>query len=353
MAMFTGPTSWDTEPPYDPVAAKKSKEIDDWLRLERAKELRTSFKTLILSPDGPSFDTFRERLSRLCGDQLDLGENCKTEVSSFQLTRKESRKTMGGREPSILIYAIDPGENLSEEDALPTFKKALSHLLFTTRVLAVSNRCVVIVLVARGKLISKYAHQDNPEWDEWCNLFPTLRSGYSASFAVQTELSEAAKAEASPLHINFAFHDDGFDDASALSLLKKVMHHSHEILLKSLEDSVPEAVNNDDHTELPPPPPASSSASIEPLDETTKVFQSKKVFIKDLNPNYQPSKDVEHPKNDEKKVQMLWWDNIIFAFEVCLFIFAVLYPLPWPWIREVVTYYFKQFYAFLRLDEYY
>jgi len=260
---------------------------------------------------------------------------------------------MGGREPSILIYAIDPGENLSEENAVPTFKKALSHLLFTTRVLAVSNRCVVIVLVARGKLISKYAHPDNPEWDEWCNLFPTLRNGYSASFAVQAELSEAAKSEASPLHINFAFHDDGFDDASALSLLKKIMQHSHEILLKSLEDSVPEAVNNDDHTELPPPPPGSSSACIEPLDETAKVFQSKKIFIKDLNPNYQPSKDVEHPKNDEKKMQMLWWDNIIFAFEVGLFIFAVLYPLPWPWIREVVTYYFKQFYAFLRLDEYY
>jgi len=315
MAMFSGaPSVWDAEPPHDPVASARSAAIDDWLRSERAKELSERCTALILSPDGEVFDAFRERVFGFLGEKVDLGaedDNHHVTVSvSTESVRKKEKKRLQGMEPSLLVYAVDPGQESDPIKLLDNARKALAHFLFTTRSIGLGKGCAVIVVVARTKLMKEAARTQHREL--WEKMFPLLQFGSGdIQKAIAEEFEQAAKAYSDPLQVKFLFDSGDFSDLSAL---RPLMRDSHKAIIESLGPQLASTSTNqreEFHDAHQPPQESIKETTVkaEIVPESIRWFSSLK------------------PETRNRII--LWVSRIIFSMEVALLVFAFFFSVPW------------------------
>jgi len=293
---------WEEPPPHDPAGAKKNAEIDEWLKQEKAREIAQKSKTLVISPDGDSFNAFRERILQYFGEYMELSDGRKTKMITERF-EKNDKKRMAGMEPSVLVFAIDVGTDTDGDDAnlLMKMTRALAHFSFVAKHLGLGENCAVIILIARTSLVTK--SMTGPAKDSWARIFPALNvGGESARAAIETEFEAAANANAQPLEVKGVFDDGGFDD---LSFLRGMIQESLDQVLLSFHKRVgtnPDSDDGDrfhDATEKQGTPEAQAAATAGPQAPTAR----ERMFG--------------------------WMSGFLFAIQVVLFAVGVGYAIPW------------------------
>jgi hypothetical protein len=294
---------WDEPPPSDPAGESRSAKIDEWLREERLKDIAQRSRTLVLSPEGDSFDNFRSRVLNALGEALPLSDGRTTKVSTDKFG-KHDKKRMAGMEPSVLVFAVDVGIDSSDGDLLVRMTKALAHYLFVARHLGLSENCVVVVLIARLARLAESA--GGPAKPNWEKLLATLSyQGQKFKDAVATEFEAAANHGAHPLDVKVYFDDTSFEN---LTFLRGVIQEAHDAVLRSLEARVGEVQNDERFHDAS----GDGRASFEQTGDALVV-----------------------PKTSREKILQAM-SGLLFALELAMLLVAFFFAMPWDSMLTLV-----------------
>lgn len=299
---IAAPVAWEAPPPEDPAGEKRSAEIDLWLKETRAKEIMKNSRTMVLSPDGESFDAFRTRIVLHLGNELELSDGFKTAILTDSFTMSD-RKRMAGLEPTVMLFVADAGADIEGNDAQAIMRmtRALKHFLFLSRGFGLSERCTVVIMIARMAAIS--ASVTGGSRASWESLFPNLKIGDTVQGAIEAEFEAAATSQANPLQVTVVFDDGGFDD---LSFMRGLIQESVDAVLRNFNDTI------------------GQNGSDEKYHDATEATD----FKKGRDQIRKAQEEDEAPRNAREKAN-LWMSRIIFFIQACLLVYGLSNVIPW------------------------